>query len=569
MAAQYCIMIVEDSETQRLNLSYLLEQNGWVVIPTASSEDALEELSHSLPDLLVVDYHLPGMYGDELCRQLRLNVDTRSIPILMLTATEAEDAEMRGLDSGADDYLPKAAEDEILLLHIESLLRRSQAQAAIAQPGDDVLRRARLLAVDDSPTFRESLVEELRHEGYSIEQAASGEEALRRVDAAPFDCVLLDLMMPDMDGTEVCRRLVERRAVMDDPIVVLMLTASEDRDDMARGLAAGADDFVSKSSDMSVIKARIRALLRRKFFQADNRRILDELKAKELEAVRARAKSEAAEGRAALADELQRTNHELEESHRRLQAAQSHLVQSEKMASLGQLVAGIAHEINNPLAFVTNNVYTIGRALEQVAEAAGPLLPADVVGKIDKAMARLDESRQGLDRVEELVTKLRTFSRLDEGEFKTVDIHESIDSVLLFLRHRMKDRIEVVKEYGPNGLLSCYGGQLNQVIMNVAANAVDAIEGEGTITISTAATNGTCRIAIRDTGKGIPEAITGRVFDPFFTTKEVGKGTGLGLSISYGIVEAHRGSLECHSREGEGTEFVISIPTDLKGDSES
>ena len=569
MATQYCIMIVEDSETQRLKLSFLFEQNGWVVIPTASSEEALEELGRFRPDLLVVDYHLPGMYGDELCRQLRLNVDTRGLSILMLTASETEDAEMRGLDSGADDYVSKAVEDEVLLLRVESLLRRTQAHAALSQPGDDVLRQARLLAVDDSPTFREHLVEELRHEGYSIEQAASGEEALQCIDRAPFDCVLLDLMMPGMDGTEVCERLVEHRATMDDPIVVLMLTASENREEMTRGLAAGADDFVSKSSDMSVVKARIRALLRRKFFQADNRRILDELKAKELEAVRARARTEVAEARAALADELQRANLELKETNQRLQETQSQLVQSEKMASLGQLVAGIAHEVNNPLAFVSNNVYTIQRAVQQVADAAASLLPGNAVSKLEKARARLVETRQGLDRIEELVTNLRTFSRLDEGEFKTVDVHESIDSVLLFLRHRMADRIELVKDYGPDAMLSCYGGQLNQVIMNVTANAVDAIEDEGTITITTAVEDGMFRIAVRDTGKGIPEAVRSHVFDPFFTTKDVGEGTGLGLSIAYGIVEAHHGSLECHSREDDGTEFVISIPSNLKGDRES
>ena len=566
---QYAIMIVEDSETQRLKLQFALEQQGWAVIPTATAEEALEELNRSLPDLLVVDYHLPGMYGDELCRQVRMSIDTRGIPILMLTASEAEDGELRGLDSGADDYVSKSADEEVLLLRIQALLRRTQTQAAFGHPGEDLLRRSRLLAVDDSPTYLAYIVGELRGDGYDIEGLSSGAEALQHIDSNPIDCVLLDLIMPGMDGIEVCRRLVACRHSMDEPIVVLMLTASEDKESMTRGLEAGADDFVGKSSDIAVVKARVRALLRRKFFQEDNRRILEELKAKELEAVRARGEAEAAEARAALADELARTNQELEETNRKLRKTQAYLVQSEKMASLGQLVAGIAHEINNPMAFVANNVYTVQSRLQHIAEEAAGSLSPESARNLEKALARLADTRQGLERVADLVTKLRTFSRLDEGEFKTANIPESIDSVLLFLHHRMQDRIEVVRDYGPVEHLSCYAGQLNQVFMNIAANAVDAIEGEGTITISTAVEDGMYRISIRDTGKGIPEAIRDRVFEPFFTTKQVGEGTGLGLAITYGIVEAHHGTLECHTEEGQGTEFAISIPMDLKGGNES
>jgi len=355
-----------------------------------------------------------------------------------------------------------------------------------------------------------------------------------------------------------------RRAI-DNPAVILMLTSQESKEDMTRGLEAGADDFVGKSNDMAVLKARIRALLRRKFFQEENRRIVEELKNKELETVRARAEKEAAEVRAAMAEKLAETNRELEEANRRLKETQMHLIHSEKMASLGQLVAGIAHEINNPLAFALNNLFTVQGQIDWLAGQKEPQHSQGFAERLAKTRARLDDTRQGLERVKELVLDLRTFSRLDEGKFKTIDIPESIDSVLRFLHHRMSDRIRVEKNYGPVRKLSCYAGQLNQVLMNIISNAVDAIEGDGVITIRTDAQEGLFVISIRDTGSGIPEAIRSRIFDPFFTTKPVGQGTGLGLAISYGIIQAHRGGIEVASVEQGGSEFTIRIPMNLEG----
>jgi len=253
------------------------------------------------------------------------------------------------------------------------------------------------------------------------------------------------------------------------------------------------------------------------------------------------------------------------EANRKLKETQMHLIQAEKMASLGQLVAGIAHEINNPLAFVLNNLHSVEGWLEQLARAEGERLGEPSRARLAKAGDRLRTARTGLDRMKELVRSLRTFSRLDEGEFKSVDIPESIDSVLMFLEHRMTDRLRVEKRYGPERTLNCYAGRLNQVFMNVLANAVEAIEGEGTITIRTAVEDGMFCISIRDTGAGIPKEIQSRIFDPFFTTKPVGQGTGLGLAISYGIVQAHQGSIEAVGEPGQGGEFRIRIPTNLKG----
>ncbi|MEW5726968.1 MAG: ATP-binding protein, partial [Pseudomonadota bacterium] len=323
--------------------------------------------------------------------------------------------------------------------------------------------------------------------------------------------------------------------------------------------------FVGKSTEMSVLRARLRALLRRKFLLEQNQRIIEEFKVREMEALRAKAEKEAAEARAALAEGLARANRELEEANSKLRETQVQLIQNEKMASLGQLVAGIAHEINNPLSFVLSNVFSVGGWIGEVLAEAGDRLDDAGRRKLEKARARIQDSGEGLERVRELVVKLRTFSRLDEGEFKTVDIREAIESVLLFLRHKMADRIEVRREYGPDTRLGCFAGQLNQVLMNILANAVDAIEGAGAITVRTEAAGDEFVVTVADTGCGIAPDNLERIFDPFFTTKPVGQGTGLGLAISYKIMQAHKGRIEVSSEPGKGTEVRLVIPRTLQG----
>ena len=310
------ILVVEDSDTQALKLQLMLENEGCDVIRAATAERALEELNQSVPDLVIVDYHLPGIRGDEVCRRIRMNMSTRGIAILMLTAEDTDAAELHGLESGADDYISKSVDDDILMLRVRSLLRKSSSEASLLF-GLEALSGARLLAVDDSATYLEFLTEELRSEGYQVDTATSGSTALEMFASATYDAVLLDLVMPEMDGIEACQRIVEARRALETPAVILMLTARENKEDMTRGLEAGADDFVGKSSDLAVLKARVRALLRRKFFQEENQRIARELKTKELEAVHARGEMEAAEARAAMAEELNRANDKLKETERR------------------------------------------------------------------------------------------------------------------------------------------------------------------------------------------------------------------------------------------------------------
>jgi len=277
---------------------------------------------------------------------------------------------------------------------------------------------------------------------------------------------------------------------------------------------------------------------------------------------------------------IENKNTQLQSALQKLKEAQNQLVQSEKMASVGQLTAGIAHEINNPINFVSSNVSPLKRDIEDIMKllelcSCDPA-KEDMKSKFDKIEKYkeeieydviLEEIKQllggieeGARRTMEIVRGLRNFSRLDEGEKKLVDINEGIDSTLLMLRNQLKNRIEVVKNFGSLPQLLCYPGKLNQVFMNILNNAGQSIEETGTIQVSTSYQKNTIQVSIKDSGKGMSEKVTEHIFEPFYTTKDVGKGTGLGLSISYGIIQEHDGNIVVKSKEGKGTEFIITLP---------
>lgn len=270
---------------------------------------------------------------------------------------------------------------------------------------------------------------------------------------------------------------------------------------------------------------------------------------------------------------------ELEDLLADLKKTQAQLVQSEKMASLGQLTAGIAHEINNPLNFVSTNARALKMDLEEVNELLEEVhtLQQDgssrQVGRVVEKIRDMDTEflkkemneliasiERGTTRTQHIVSGLRIFSRNTEGPFQGADLHEGLDSTLTILNSKLKNRIEVLKDYGQLPLVNCQLDKLNQVFMNILSNAIEAIEGEGKIIIQTRPKGKGVEIRIKDSGTGIPESIRKRIFEPFFTTKAIGQGTGLGLSISYGIIEQHDGCIKVESEEGKGTEFIINLP---------
>jgi two-component system NtrC family sensor kinase len=558
------ILLVEDSETQALQLRYMLETNGFHVSWRSTAEAALDGLNEKLPDLVIADYHLPGMNGDELTRQMRLNVRTRAIPVIMLTEARERTVERQGLESGADAYISKSAEQELIILRIKALLRRrslpiGDSRAERQSPSFGTFRRACILIVDDSLTRRTYLEDMLAREGYAVTAAENPAEALRSVHSAhaTWDCILVSLLSPGFDGIELCRQLNLYRGLAplpgtDAPSFAIVGLGNEEGGNLhACAFAAGVDDIVPSSIEADGMRVRIRALVRRKLMQDENWRIEAELREREIALARARAE-------AASAEALAKANRELEEANDLLKGTQAQLVQAAKMASLGELVAGIAHEINNPLAFIQAHQGTVERLLTEVAAKLPP--EAGLERQVQKSRDRIAAMKLGLGRIQELVLNLRRFSRLDEGDFQTVNVPESIETVLALLGHKLGTRIDVRRRYNAVPDLYCSPALLNQVVMNIVGNAADAIKGTGGIDIETESNETTYTIRINDTGPGIPPELRERIFEPFFTTKPVGSGTGLGLAIAYSVVQAHKGSITVASGPAGGASFTITIP---------
>ncbi|NJL77998.1 MAG: response regulator [Richelia sp. RM2_1_2] len=428
-----------------------------------------------------------------------------------------------------------------------------------------------ILVIDDSPTNLEILHDVLGGAGFEVLVEMDGISGIEQVENNPPDLILLDVMMPKIDGFETCRRLQANPSTKHIPII--FITALTEAQEKVKGLKLGAVDYITKPFEQNEVLARINLHLKLCKLNLE----LDKQK-QELEI------------------RVQERTLELSQAVEELKKTQLQLVQTEKISSLGQLVAGVAHEVNNPIGFISTNLHYANQYIEDLLKlvqlfqqsCSNPGIEVEEqieimdLQHIKKDLPKLMSSMKlGTDTIKGIMQSLRNFSRTDGQNKKLVDIHEGIEATLMILQHRLKaypkrPAIQVIKNYSILPKIKCYPGQLNQVFMNLLANAIDVleesiIEGQNLsndhiitnpqIRIATTIDKHQVTVKISDNGKGMSESIRSDIFQAFFTTKPEGKGTGLGLSISYQIItENHGGNLECISAPGKGTEFLIQIP---------
>ncbi|TXG99488.1 MAG: response regulator [Rhodocyclaceae bacterium] len=411
-----------------------------------------------------------------------------------------------------------------------------------------------ILIVDDEKINVTLFSAQLNNANYATLTANSGQEALQLAREKHPDLILLDVMMPDMDGFEVASRLKSHEATKNIPII--MVTALDDHESMLKGLECGAEEFLSKPVLTVELLLRVRNLLKLKKYQD------------------------------LLASQSNQLEEQVAEGHLRLSEAQEKLVQSEKLASIGQLAAGVAHEINNPIGFVKSNMGSLKDYIDDFLtvldqyEALEAILPPDADGvhklrelktSLDIAFIRDDirhliaQSQDGIARVAKIIQDLKDFARSDNNaSWVKADLHGCLNSALNIAANEIKYKADVLKEYGALPEVECLPAQIGQVFLNILVNAAQAMPGDhgrGTITVRSGCTDDEhAWIEISDTGCGMDAAQIKRIFEPFYTTKPVGLGTGLGLSISYGIIQRHGGRIEVTSTIGQGTTFRIVLP---------
>jgi len=534
------VLIIDDSVTFRETLRGALEVGGYAVLIAASGEDGLRLAADHRPSAILVDGILPGIDGATVIRHIRLDAALRGIPCLLLTASEDHGAELRALDAGADAFVRKEDDVAVVLAKLAAVLRAA-IPGGRGEPAASLMGPKKILAVDDSQTYLEELAATLRTDGFDVVLARSGEDALEMLAVQPVDCILLDLLMPGLGGKATCRWIKTAPVVRDIPLI--MLTAIEDREAMIEGLGSGADDYISKSSDFAVLKARVRAQIRRKQFEDENRRIREELLRKEVEATEARAAKEIAEARAAVVGELER-----EVGERRRAEAEAAAANQAKSVFLSRM----SHELRTPL----NGILGFSQLLQMK-----PLPPdqAECVEHVLKA------GRHLLGLIDEVLD----ISRIEAGHMRLslepVAVGETLGAALDVVRPLATNQgIDLSAGVVDARYVRADRQRLQQVLLNLLSNAIKYNRPGGRVTVATEEMpEGRLALRVTDTGPGIASDQLERLFIPF---ERLGaeatavEGTGLGLALSKHLVELMGGMLGVESPDGEGSTFVVTLP---------
>ncbi len=621
------ILYIEDDPAQRSSLAESLRARGFEVVEAASGEEGLRLLSDR-DSVVLCDLNMPSMDGLEVLRRVqRLRPE---VPFILLTAHPSIPIAVQAIVEGAQRFLIKPvsldemeisihqaiefarlqrwqreAEEQLIRLveavpvpYIITRLRDGKILYANKHLADmvgltpDEMKNRNTVDFYYDPEKRLEVLEQLKRDGF----VKDVEVRVKRADGTPIWAVF-SLASSEMAG---------ERVVLGGFLDITRRKELEDRLNLYKEVFKHSIDVIMVIDKEGRILERNPAHERRTGFTDEDlkgKTVFDMISPEKGEEIRASMDKEGGfagelEGVSKdgeripilvsvfpIHDEhgeldlyvsmgrditaIKRALTDLADANRELRQTQAHLVQSEKMASLGGLVAGIAHEINTPVGAMTSMHDTLVRAIAKLKDHLKDKSPEAFENdeRLKSLFGMIEESNQvirsGASRVAEIVRRLRSFARLDEAELKKVDIHEGLEDTLTLVHHEIKHNIQVLRDYGKLPAMSVFPSRLNQVFLNLLNNARQAIGEKGTITIRTWVEDKTANIAITDDGVGIPKENLSRIFDPGFTTKGVGIGTGLGLSICYQIIKDHRGKIDVESEVGRGTTFTIRIPTNL------
>lgn len=519
------VLVIDDSVTFRETLREACEDAGYRVVTAPTGEDGLRVAATVLPHAIVVDGELPGIDGTTVIRHVRLDARLRDIPCLLLTASDDRHAELRALDAGADAFVRKQADLDVILARLSASLRQTTTRA-VADAHGSALGPKKLLAVDASAAFLNALTDALKGEGYDILQAQSGEQALALLAVQTVDCILLDLSMPGLSGQETCQRIKRAPVVREIPLIIL--TSVDDPHTMVESLAAGADDYIVKTSTFDAVKARVRAQIRRKQLEDAHRRVREELLHKELEAAEARAARDLAETRAKLVDELERKNTELE-----------------------AFSYSVSHDLRAPLRSIDGFSKVV---LEEYSANLDP-----------KARQYLGHVRASAHRMGQIIDDLLELSRVGRAEITParVDLAEVARRVIGDLQRRDPDRaVEIVIQ---DPLIAQCDERLIQIVFeNLLSNGwkFTAKTAAPRLTVGSRADEAGIVYFVSDNGAGFDMAYAGKLFRPFqrlHGDREF-PGTGIGLTIVQRIVERHGGRIWAEAKPAEGATFTFTLP---------
>jgi DNA-binding response OmpR family regulator len=516
------LLLIDDSVTFREQLKAALENAGYRTVIAGSGEEGLRLAADTRPCGIVVDGVLPGIDGPTFIRRIRLDAALRAIPCFLLTGSEDRSAEVRALDAGADAFALKDDNVDVVLARIAAMLR--SAGTPDARRPASLQGPKKILAVDDSETYLQQLAEALRSEGYEVILARSGEEALDMLAVQPVDCILLDLMMPGIGGRETCQRVKAVPVMRDIPIV--LLTAVEDRATMIQGLSAGADDYIAKSSDFDLVRARVLAQIRRKQFEDEHRNVREQLLRAEYEANEARSALSEAEARAALAEELELKNEELE-----------------------SFSYSVAHDLRAPLRSIDGFSLAL---LEEFGETLD-----------DDGRQYLKYVRESAQHMARLIDDLLALSRVTRGEVERDDADLSSIARSVTSRLTRANPERAVEFVIPGELVvNCDPRLLTIVFENLIGNAWKFTGKQADARIEIGVMPGAPRTYfVRDNGAGFDMAYAGKLFGVFQRLHSAAEfeGTGIGLVTVQRIIRRHGGRIWAEGEIDRGATFFFTL----------